>query len=156
MEMYVTGLGLAAYAKMHGYKIKSVTKTDVVFDVESNDVENFKNLLLDFVNSECSVFDTWVTCLKKIHIADTIVENTSVKKIDGIGFAAFMKQKASNKWHIVSRINKNIFAFYVPESYENDFYAMQIAWTNSKERNFNAAVLTITDYQRSCKINKWK
>lgn len=156
MEIYVTGLGAAAYMKMHGYHVSAATKTDIAFEVKEEDVEIFKKYLLDFVNSEYASFDTWVTCLKKMPTSTTLLNNENLKKVDGIGLAAFMRQNSNGKWEIVSKVTSNIFAFYVSENYLNDFYAMQVAWTNSKERNFNAAVLSIADYKKTFKINKWK
>lgn len=61
MTTNIKNIGLAAYAKMNGYKLLEVRRNDFVFDMPSG-VEN--ELRIDYANSQCSQHDVEICNLR--------------------------------------------------------------------------------------------
>lgn len=62
----VSDLGAAAYMLMHGHKLIGRQGHSIVFEVETNDVQEFEQRMMDYLSSEYHRFDSCLMSLKKI------------------------------------------------------------------------------------------
>ena len=65
-ECFVKDLGIAAFLKMNGYKLKSRRGREFSFFVDPNEVDKFNQKQIDYVNSPFAEFDNEIMNLKKL------------------------------------------------------------------------------------------
>ena len=64
----VSDLGAGAYLMMHGYRpISKEGGSTIIFLLEKDNLEEFRNLILDYLSSEFHRFDSCLMALKKMN-----------------------------------------------------------------------------------------
>lgn len=66
MQKAVGDLGAGAYLLMHGWKPLGRRGKDIVFEVKSEEVEEFEDRQLQYLTSEFHRFDACIMSLKKM------------------------------------------------------------------------------------------
>ena len=62
----VKDLGMAAYMRMQGFRLKSRRGKEFQFFVPANEQEAFQNAQIEYVNSPFAAFDSEIMNLKKL------------------------------------------------------------------------------------------
>jgi hypothetical protein len=138
----VSDLGLASYLKMRGFKVVSAHKRQVMFACEDNGTASrIENAKIEYVNSEFSRFDGVMMTLKIMPIRDVDVANPSLRIIDSLGLASFIKLRTG--FRLVSRTAPNKFVFFVPVEHSEKFDEVHFDWANGELREFDASMMAI-------------
>ncbi|RDJ35631.1 MAG: hypothetical protein DWQ19_12500 [Crenarchaeota archaeon] len=61
----VSDLGAGAYLLMHGFKVSGKTDKDFIFSVFENEVDEFEDKQMEYLQSEFHRFDACLMSLKK-------------------------------------------------------------------------------------------
>lgn len=61
----VSDLGACAYLMMHGFKVKTKQDKDFIFEVLPEDIEDFEDKQVDYLQSDFHRFDSYLMSLKK-------------------------------------------------------------------------------------------
>lgn len=62
----IDDLGVAAYLRMHGYKVIGRKGKSVYFEIDETESDEFNRRSFDYVNSPFHEFDSHIMSLKKI------------------------------------------------------------------------------------------
>lgn len=57
---------MAAYLKMKGYKLYNKKRKEFVFKIKENEIEEFKQDQIEYINSPYATFDSEIMNLKKL------------------------------------------------------------------------------------------
>ena len=66
VDKAVSDLGVAAYVKMHGFKCIGRKSRNWYFEIDENDVNQFEQLRIDYINSPFHAFDHEIMSMKKV------------------------------------------------------------------------------------------
>lgn len=158
----IHGIGLAAYIKMHGFKIESVRKSHVVFICPTDaDWKRIDQLELEYANGDYAKFDSMVVDLKSLPVVNANTMDPRIQMIDNLGQAAYlqMTRMSTAQWSAIGRSvssgqwggdgkNTGKYVFEVrPEEMET-FEAKMAAWANSRFRDFNQEIRTIMSLKK--------
>lgn len=66
LKLSVEDLGIAAYLKMHAYKVLGKKGRYVYFEVSKDEVKDFEKLITEYLNSEFHNFDHHLISIKKL------------------------------------------------------------------------------------------
>jgi hypothetical protein len=139
----IADLGLAAWVKMHGHRITRVEPRRVYFSLpDHNSSDEIESLKVSYVNSEASAFDSWLMSLKQMPSTNNVDRiDPSVVEVEGLGPSAYIRFKG--RWRLIGRTSPLKYVFYVPVEDQDEFADLRVSWTNSRLRDFDAAMMSI-------------
>ena len=133
----VSDLGIAAYLLMRNYKVIGRQGRDYYFSLESEDIEKFDELTLDYLSSEFHRFDSCLMALKKI--GEYPFKNKNYRFVTDLGSSAYILM---HKYKMIGKKGRAVY-FEVDAESANNFDNLALNYLSSEFHQFDSCLMSL-------------